>query len=75
VIKERNAIARFGTALTTRFTYDFTGNLIQEMDAGSSLNLKQTFVLDDLTKVAFVSRSEAINIQCSRGARLTITSR
>ena len=43
---------------TTRFTYDFTGNLIQQIDAGSSLNLTQTFVLDDITNLAYVSRSD-----------------
>jgi RHS repeat-associated protein len=42
----------------TTFTYDFAGNLIQQTNSGSSLNLTQTFVLDDLTNVAYVNRSD-----------------
>jgi len=56
----RNRLASITTSggQTTRFIYDFAGNLIQQMDTGSSLNLTQTFVLDNLTNVAFVSRSD-----------------
>jgi RHS repeat-associated protein len=43
---------------TTSFTYDFTGNLLQQKDAGPAANVIQTFVLDDLTNVAYVNRSE-----------------
>jgi RHS repeat-associated protein len=43
---------------TTQFTYDFSGNLIQQKDMGSSLNLTQMFVLDDRTNVAYAARSD-----------------
>jgi RHS repeat-associated protein len=46
------------TGQTTNFTYDFAGNLIQQTDSGPSTNLTQTFVLDDLTNVAYVNRSD-----------------
>ena len=42
----------------TSFIYDFAGNLIQQIDSGTSLNLTQTLVLDDLTNVAYVNRSD-----------------
>ena len=56
----RNRLASITTSSgqTTRFTYDFAGNLIQQADAGSSLNLTQTFVIDDLTNLAYVSGSD-----------------
>jgi RHS repeat-associated protein len=56
----RNRLASITTSAgqTTRFTYDFAGNLIQQLDAGASLNLTQTFLLDNLTNVAFASRSD-----------------
>ena len=56
----RNRLASITTSSgqTTQFTYDFSGNLIQQVDTGSSLNLTQIFVLDDLTNVAYVSRSD-----------------
>jgi RHS repeat-associated protein len=43
---------------TTTLLYDFGSNLLQQNDGGPSLNLVQTFVLDDLTNVAYVSRSD-----------------
>lgn len=43
---------------TTKFVYDFGGNLIQQMDSGPVEDLVQKFQLDDLTNVAFVSRSD-----------------
>jgi RHS repeat-associated protein len=43
---------------STSFTYDFAGNLIQQKDAGPTSNLTQTFLLDSLTNVAFVNRSD-----------------
>jgi len=43
---------------TIKFTYDFAGNLIQQMDTGPAANVTQTFVLDDLTNVAYVTRSD-----------------
>jgi RHS repeat-associated protein len=43
---------------TTKFTYDFAGNLLQQVDAGPTLNQTQTFVLDSLTNVAFVNRND-----------------
>jgi RHS repeat-associated protein len=51
------------TSITTpagqsTFTYDFAGNLISQTDNSATGNLTQTFVLDDLTNVVFVSRSD-----------------
>jgi RHS repeat-associated protein len=56
----RNRLASITTSggQTTRFTYDFEGHLIQQTDAGSSLNLTQLFLLDDFTNVAYVSRND-----------------
>jgi RHS repeat-associated protein len=42
-----------GAGQTTTFTYDFAGNLIQQADTGTSINLTKAFVLDSLTNVAF----------------------
>lgn len=47
---------------TTKFLYDFVGNLIQQTDAGQSLNLTQGFVLDDLTNVAYINRSNGDSV-------------
>src|SRR5262249_45565083 len=41
----------------TTLVYDFAGNLISQTDSGSASNLTQNFVLDDLTNVAYISRS------------------
>ena len=46
----------------TTFLYDFLGNLIQQSDAGPTLNLTQSFVLDDLTNVAYISRSNGDSV-------------
>jgi RHS repeat-associated protein len=56
----RNRLTSVSTSngQTTRFIYDFAGNLIQQADTGPSLNLTLTFVLDDRTNVAYVSRSD-----------------
>jgi RHS repeat-associated protein len=43
---------------TTTFQYDFVGILLQQKDVGPSLNLTQIFVLDELTNIAYVSRSD-----------------
>jgi len=43
---------------TTSFTYDFAGNLVQQTDSGPTANVAQAFVLDNLTNVAFVNRSD-----------------
>src|SRR5262249_26039093 len=43
---------------TTNFTYDFAGNLIQQADTGTSLNLTKYFVLDNLTNVAYQAASD-----------------
>jgi RHS repeat-associated protein len=42
----------------TTFTYDFAGNLLQQRDVGPTANVTQTFVLDDLTNIAYVNRSD-----------------
>jgi RHS repeat-associated protein len=56
--RNRLASITISGGLTTGFTYDFAGKLIQQRDAGPNLNLTKTFVLDDLTDLAFVSRSD-----------------
>jgi RHS repeat-associated protein len=43
---------------TTTFRYDFTGNLLSQSDSGTSLNLTKSFVLDDLTNVAYETASD-----------------
>jgi RHS repeat-associated protein len=43
---------------TTTFTYDFTGQLIQQADAGPMLNLTKNFILDNLTNVASETASD-----------------
>ena len=47
---------------TTTFQYDFAGNLISENQSGS-VNLTQNFLLDDLTNIAYVSRSTGITFR------------
>ena len=56
--RNRLAVISASTGQTTKFTYDFAGHLIQQLDSGPSLQLTQSIVLDDLTNVAFVSRSD-----------------
>jgi RHS repeat-associated protein len=51
----------------TTFLYDFQGNLIQQSDAGPTLNLTQSFVLDDLTNVAYITRSNGDNVSVLAG--------
>ncbi len=52
---------------TTNFTYDFAGNLILQTDMGSSLNLTKTFVLDDLTNVAYQAASDGTSYSVLSG--------
>jgi RHS repeat-associated protein len=51
----------------TTFLYDFTGSLIQQTDAGPTLSLTQSFVLDDLTNVAYISRSNGDSVSVLAG--------
>jgi RHS repeat-associated protein len=51
----------------TTFLYDFLGNLIQQADAGPTLNLTQNFVLDDLTNAAVISRSNGDSVMVLAG--------
>lgn len=46
----------------TTFLYDFGLNLISQTDAGPTLNLTQNFVMDDLTNVAYINRSNGDNV-------------
>ncbi len=55
---------------TTTFLYDFQGNLIQQTDAGPTLNLTQNFVMDDLTNVAYINRSNGDNVSVLGGRKL-----
>jgi RHS repeat-associated protein len=52
---------------TTTFTYDVAGNLITQIDSGPLLNLTQKFVLDALTNVAYLSRSNGDNLSVLSG--------
>src|SRR5208282_2623952 len=52
---------------TTSFLYDFLGNLIQQNDAGPTLTLTQSFILDDLTNAAYVSRSNGDSVSILTG--------
>jgi RHS repeat-associated protein len=56
----------------TRFTSDFAGNLIQQTDAGPSLNLTRTFVLDGLTNVTFVSQTDGDQYSVLTGQSIDI---
>ncbi len=55
------------TGQTTNFTYDFAGNLITQSDSGSSLNLTKSFVLDDLTNIAFETASDGTSYSVLSG--------
>jgi RHS repeat-associated protein len=56
----RNRLKSIATASgqTTTFTYDPTGMLLQQSDRGPTLNLTKTFILDDLTNVAFETSTD-----------------
>jgi len=54
----------------TTFLYDFAGNLVQQSDAGPTLNLTQSFVLDDLTNVAYIGRSNGDSVSVLAGRTL-----
>ena len=43
---------------TTNFLYDPAGNLIQQKDNGPISNATQTFLLDSITNLAYVNRSD-----------------
>jgi RHS repeat-associated protein len=51
----------------TTFVYDFLGNLTQQSDAGPTLNLTQSFVLDDLTNVAYIARNNGDSVSVLAG--------
>jgi RHS repeat-associated protein len=53
----------------TMLVYDFAGNLISQTDSGPSSNLTQNFVLDDVTNVAYISRSngDSLSVLAARG--------
>ena len=53
----------------TTFIYDFLGNLISTNDSGS-LNLTRSYVLDDLTDVAYVAQSNGDNLSVLAGRAL-----
>jgi RHS repeat-associated protein len=46
----------------TTFLYDFLAGVIQQSDAGPTLTLTQSFVLDDLTNVAYIARSNGDSV-------------
>jgi RHS repeat-associated protein len=52
---------------TTSFVYDFGRNLISRTDAGPVANLTQNFVLDALTNLAYISRSNGDNLSVLAG--------
>jgi RHS repeat-associated protein len=51
----------------TSFTYDFLRNLIAQTDSGPVLNRTQSFILDDLSNVAFVGRSNGDSLSVLAG--------
>jgi RHS repeat-associated protein len=51
----------------TTYLYDFAGNLISQTDSGPTQNLTQNFVLDDVTNVAYVSRSDGDHLSVLAG--------
>ena len=52
---------------TTNFTYDYRGNLIQQADSGTSLNLTKAFVLDNSTNVAYQAASDGTSYSVLSG--------
>jgi RHS repeat-associated protein len=56
--RNRLAAASTSTGQTTQFLYDFAGNLMQQADTEPTANVTQTFLLDDLTNVAYVNRTD-----------------
>jgi len=56
-----------GNGQTSNFTYDFAGNLISQVDSGPTLNVTQNFVLDELTNVAYISRSDGDSLSILAG--------
>jgi RHS repeat-associated protein len=65
----RNRLKSIMTAAgqTTTFTYDFAGNLIAQADSGTSLNLAKSFVLDNLTNVAYQTASDGTSYSVLSG--------
>jgi RHS repeat-associated protein len=51
----------------TTFLYDFGGNLISQVDSGPGFSLTQNLVLDDLTNVAHLSRSNGDSLSVLAG--------
>jgi RHS repeat-associated protein len=58
------------TGQTAHFTYDFVGNLLTQSDTGQSLNLTKSFVLDDLTNIAYESASDGSSYSVLSGRSL-----
>jgi len=65
----RNRLKSIVTAAgqNTSFTYDFAGNLIQQADSGTALNLTKSFVLDNLTNVAYQTASDGTSYSVLAG--------
>ena len=65
----RNRLTAIGglNGQTTTFTYDFRGNEMSETDTGPGVSLTQNFVLDTLTNVAFMSRSNGDDLSVLSG--------
>jgi len=68
----RNRLVSISTpsGQTTKFLYDFQSNLIQQTDSGPTLNLTQSFVLDDLTNAAYISRSNGDSVSVLAGRKI-----
>jgi RHS repeat-associated protein len=54
----------------TTYLYDFAGSLISQTDSGPTLSLTQNFVLDDVTNVAYISRSNGDSLSVLAGRDL-----
>jgi RHS repeat-associated protein len=65
----RNRLKSIVTSVgqTTGFTYDYAGNMIQQADSGTSLNLTKFFVLDNSTNVAIQSASDGMTYSVLTG--------
>jgi len=56
----RNRLQRMAlpSGQVSTFSYDPFGNMLQQADTGGGQNLTQTFVLDEITNLAYVSMSD-----------------
>jgi RHS repeat-associated protein len=65
----RNHLRGIATATGEQitFVYDFAGNLISQQNSGQAGIFAREFVLDDLTNIAYLRRSDGDNLSMLRG--------